>query len=427
MTTMMKRSLALVVLACLPGVALTAQTPRKPGKTVYKMDKKPAEAPAPPVASAPAPVTREIALPDFWGAYAIWGASGADARGRIWLGMASNDAASGSAHLYEYDPAADATFDRGDVIGQLERLGLARPGERQMKIHSRIVTGADGLLYFASMDESGEAGDGSKLPTWGGRLWRLGPKGTWQHLARTPEALIAVAAGGQYVYALGYYRHVLYQLDTKTRKLRSVVVGADGGHVSRNFFVDSRGHAFVPRVSRGPAGSGPAAVLVEFTPELSERSAHPLAEYFERGLDDSHGIVAVHDDGQGGWLFNTGKGRLYHVTIPAAGPVGVADRGWFHPAGPRYVAAMFRDPVSGTLYGIAGPSNHGGRRFDWVARPPDGPVTVAPILLRGSPEFPAGALLYGSMTRDASNRYYAVGVLGQKPLVLQIAPALTEP
>jgi hypothetical protein len=421
------RTFAISFLLCLSAAAAAAQTPRKPGKTVYKMDKKPpAAAPAPAIPSAPPPSTREVALPEFGGAYAIWGASGADARGHIWLGIASNDGTSGSAHLYEYDPAADVATDRGDVVGQLRRLGLARAGERQMKIHSRVVTGADGLLYFASMDESGENADGSKLPTWGGHLWRLGPRGVWQHLARTPEALIAVAAGERYVYALGYFRHVLYQFDTRTRTLRSVIVGADGGHVSRNFFVDARGHAYVPRVTEVPGGL-PLAMLVELTTDLTEAGRHPLTHYFERGLSDSHGIVAVHDDGAGGWYFNTGKGRLYQVSVPASGPATVTDRGWFHPAGSRYVAAMFRDAASGTLFGVSGPSNHGGRRFEWVARRPDGGVSVAPILLRGSAEFPDGALLYGSMTRDTSGRYYVVGVLGPKPLVLQVAQPLSAP
>ena len=70
----------------------------------------------------------------------------------------------------------------------------------------------------------------------------------------TPEALIAVATGGPYVYSLGYFNHVLYQFDTRTKRIRSVAVGAAGGHVSRNFFVDDRGHAFVSRVTRSGSG-----------------------------------------------------------------------------------------------------------------------------------------------------------------------------
>ena len=115
----------------------------------------------PQVPAASHPTVRVIALPDFWGEYAIWGATGVDARGRIYLGITSNDSGSGSAHLFRYDPDTGVVSDRGAVLDQLARLGLRRPGEKQMKIHSRIVLMPDGYLYFSSMDENGEAEDGS--------------------------------------------------------------------------------------------------------------------------------------------------------------------------------------------------------------------------------------------------------------------------
>ncbi|MGC4081781.1 MAG: hypothetical protein QM736_06660 [Vicinamibacterales bacterium] len=238
------------------------------------------------------PTVRVYRPPEFWGSYAIWGATGNDRRGHIWVGVTSNDDSSASAHLYDFDPTTGTFTDRGNVIAELERLKLRRPGEKQMKIHSRIVEAPDGYLYFSSMDETGEDDNGSKLPTWGGHLWRMrnAAGAQWEHLAATPEALIAVAGAGPYIYAEGYFNHVLYQFDTRTKKIRSVTVGAAGGHVSRNFFVDARGHAFVARVTE-TAGKL-AAFVVEYDPALNELGAAPLAEYFERGRDDSHGIVS---------------------------------------------------------------------------------------------------------------------------------------
>jgi len=368
------------------------------------------------------PSTRVIALPDFWGANAIWGATGNDRRGHIWLGITSNDEKTGSAHLFEFDPATDVVVDRGNVVAELERLHLRRPEERQMKIHSRIVEMPDGHLYFSSMDESDENPDGSRLPTWGGHLWRLRRPGfTWEHLSKTPEALIAVAGGGPFVYALGYFNHVLYQFDTRTRTMRSVAVGSAGGHVSRNFFADDRGHVYVPRVVR----EGPdklTASLVELDPQLKEVSSHPLEEYFERGLDDSHGIVAVHPDGHGGWFFATGKGRLYQVEPVPGGPSRVLDRGWLHPSGARYVASMFRDEAGGRLFGVASSSSYGNRRFEWITLGADGRATVAPFSYGAAEEFPHGALLYGSIARDRSGRFYVVGTMKYKPVLLQITP-----
>lgn len=420
----MRRPLALLLLCCLAASVAAAQTRLKRARPSIPP---PAAAPAAPkYAAGLSPLSMPVLLPDFWGSYAIWGASGADARGHVWFGLSSNDHDIGSAHLYEYDPVADTIADRGDVVGQLTRLGLRKRGDKQMKIHSRIVTGADGLLYFASMDETGERGDGSRLPTWGGHLWRLSAKGIWQHIAATPEALIAVASGGRYVYALGYFGHVLYQYDTTTRKIRSLAVGSAAGHVSRNFIADHRGHVYVPRAVSGIGGAPPTASLVEIAPDLTEVSSHPLDEYFERGLNDSHGMVAFHGGSENEWFFTTGKGRLYRIAVDAGGTTNVSDQGWFHPAGSRYVAAMFRDSATGALYGVAGPNNHGGRRFDWVTRPASGMVTVAPILYRGLPEFPAGALLYGSTTRDREGRFYAVGALGGKPLALRLSAPLSE-
>ena len=135
------------------------------------------------------PTVRVLKRQDFWGEYAIWGATGVDRAGHIFLGMTSNDErGSGSAHPFDYNPATDKFTDRGDVVAELDRLKLRRKGETQMKIHSRIVVASDGYQYFSSMDESGEAADGSKLPVWGGHLWRRGLTGGWEPLTATPEA-----------------------------------------------------------------------------------------------------------------------------------------------------------------------------------------------------------------------------------------------
>jgi hypothetical protein len=369
------------------------------------------------------PAGRIISLPDFWGANAIWGATGNDRRGHIWLGITSNDEKTGSAHLFELDPATNAVVDRGNVVAELERLHLRRPGERQMKIHSRIVEMPDGHLYFSSMDESGENPNGSTLPTWGGHLWRLRSPGfTWEHLAVTKQALIAVAAGGPYVYALGYFDHVVYQYDTRSGTVNAKTVGSVGGHISRNFFADGRGHVFVPRLTRSAAGQGQRidVSLVEFGPDLREVASFPLSDYLERGPDDSHGIVAIHPDGGGGWYFATGKGRLYRVEPTAAGSSTLTNLGWFHPSGSRYVATMFRDPQRGTLHGAAVVPQTDSRRFEWITRDSTGSATVSPIPIGDAPQFSHPTMVYGSMTRDTRGRFYVVGGMRYKPVLLQI-------
>jgi hypothetical protein len=368
-----------------------------------------------------APSVTVLKAPDFWGEFAIWGSTGSDRGGHIFFGMTSNDdRGDGSAHLFELNPATSAFTDKGDVVSELKRLNLRRPGETQMKIHSRIVVGADGLQYFASMDETGEKEDGSRLPTWGGHLWRRSASGAWEHLAATPQALIGVASGGPYIYALGYFNHVVFQFDTRNKRVRSAAVGAAGGHVSRNFFADNRGHVFVPRT----AGQGKAvqASLVELDADLHEVGSLPMPAYFPPGADDSHGIVAIVPDDDNGWYFATATGRLYHER-PGAPLFTLEDLGWMHPAGSRYTPSLFRAAGSGTLYAIAAPSYEGSRRYDWVARRADGRTTVATLPYGNVQDFSGGANLYGSMTQDADGRFYVVGTMSYKPVILQIRPA----
>jgi hypothetical protein len=191
------------------------------------------------------PQVRELKLPEITEAESIWGATGRDTRGHIWIGVSTRQNGTG-AHLLELDPKTDAWIDHGSVIAQLRRAGLYSPGKSQIKIHSKIIQAEDGWLYLASMDEEGENPHGSVLPKNGSHFWRIHPvQGRWEHLFAAPEGLVAACGVGRYVYALGYWNHVLYQYDTRTGQKRHVIVGAVDGHVSRNFLADSRVHAFV--------------------------------------------------------------------------------------------------------------------------------------------------------------------------------------
>ncbi len=71
---------------------------------------------------------------------------------------------------------------------------------------------------------------------------------------------------------------------------------------------------------------------------------------------------------------------------------------------------------------MASSSSWGSQTFEWVARRADGSVTIAPLPYGSSPSFPHGAVLYGSMTHDKAGRFYVVGSMEYKPVVLQITP-----
>jgi hypothetical protein len=369
------------------------------------------------------PKVRVLQAPDFPGAIAIWGSTGRDSRGHIWFGI-SACCDGGSARLYEFVPQSDAWLDHGSVTDQLKATGAYRQGEGQIKIHSRIVPAGDGRLYFVSTDEEGEKEDGSVLPHWGSHLWSIDPEsGNWQHLMSAPEGLIAVAGVGRYVYALGYWNHTLYQYDTLTSAIKRREIGSVGGHISRNFISDARGHAFVPRVRREADGSL-SAWLIELDNELHERAATPLDAYFGKGAtENNEGITGLAYIRDGRIVFLTSRGFLYALdpinpTAPDE-PRNVRALGWMHPKGEGYVASLFSLGDNASIAAVFA----GQRGHEWVLMDLRVGISAAfPIDTKDLKD----VLLYGSIARDNSGRAYAVGWYsiprGKGPLVLQIEP-----
>lgn len=376
---------------------------------------------APPVDPLATPDLRLIAIPSFPGAEAVWASTGRDARGHIWFGVSTYKGKDASAHLFEYVPESGQVLDRGDAVSELRRLGILRRGEGQMKIHSKIVQGEDGNLYFASMDEQGEKTDGSRLPTWGGHLWRLRlPDYKWEHLLTTPEALIAVAAAPRFIYALGYFDHVLYQYDCRTGTTRSRHVGSVGGHISRNFLVDARGRVFVPRLS---ATDGPDpilfATLVEMDTSLREIGETPIDHYTETRGDDSHGITGVQPLADRSLVFTTDQGFLYRVRPREEGRADVEELGWFHPLGKDYTSSLFTYDGKRYLTGLSSRPD----RCEWVVFDLEkGSSKAVPVSLpsyEGQPLQQPG--LYGSATRDNRGNFYLGGTHKGGPVFIQLA------
>ncbi len=368
-----------------------------------------------------APAVREIRAPDFVGANAVWGATGRDHLGGIWIGASAWSGGSSSAHLVQYDPAAEMWHDRGSVADQLKAAGLYREGERQIKIHSKIIPADDGWLYFASTDEAGENPSTGTPPRWGGHFWRIHPRQLrWQHLMAVPEGLVAVSGAGRHIFVLGYFGHVLYRYDTLTGEYKRVVVGSLDGHVSRNFLADANGHAYAPRLRRGTTGQILAEV-VEYDSELRELNATPLADYLGGLTPESHhGITGLAYLADGRMVFTTHRGQLYVIQPNPGRPATVTSIGWFHPDGEAYAPSLFSF-TGGDL--LAGVTNRAGR-YEWVVFELTTRITGAfPLDTKGL----KNVLLYGSMTRDDAGRFYVGGWTtrdgGEKPLVMQITPA----
>lgn len=353
------------------------------------------------------PMVRAVEWPLFHAA-SVWGSTGRDHRGRIYFGVSCDGAENLSAHLFEFDPETGQSIDIGGVVENLKRLNLAKPGVEQNKIHTKILQAADGYIYFASLDEGGENEDGSKLPTHGSHLWRRKPvaAAAWEHIGEVREAVIASAVGGRFVYFLGYFGHVLYQVDTATGKVaNSVRVGSVGGHTTRNFIADSRGHIFVPR----PKVEGTTTIvsLIEYDAQLQEIAAFPLAHYGTSPDASSHGIVGITPLKNDSYAFVTDRGRLYRIDPRDTGTA-FADLGWFHPDGESDTPSLFTYDGETTLCGIG--KRNVDAEYEWLtfdlrtkratAKPIVVPVPVATF---------KSLLIYGSTTRDDEGRFYIGG------------------
>jgi hypothetical protein len=363
----------------------------------------------------------DVPVPRFPGSDAVWGGTGRDVQGRVWFGACVAAAEEASARVFCYDTQTGEMADAGDVVSALRTHGLLRAGESQMKIHSKIIQAGDGHLYFASMDERGEAPDGSRPPTWGGHLWRLRlPDRTWDHLHATPEALIAVAGMGRFLYALGYFGHVVVQFDTETGALKTTTVGSVDGHVSRNLLADLRGHAYVPRVRRNSETKQIEATLVELDADLNEVAQTPLEGYCDAQPAESHGITGVQPMADGSIVFLTHRGRLFHVVPHESGPAEVKDLGWMHPLGEMPIESLFTyDGRTWVMAAVRLPAGN----YEWVSFDLKSTASTArtldvPVRYAGA----SGLLLYGSTTRDVEGAFYLVGASGHGPLVWRLMP-----
>ena len=374
----------------------------------------------------------------FAGANAIWGATGRDDSGNIWLGVSSRHGSS-AAHLYQIPPGSDTPIDRGDAVSALRAQRIGPPQSMQGKIHSRIVQADDGYLYFASMDEHGERADGSALPRWGSHLWRArAPEYRWEHLLAVPEGLIAVSGVGRWIYALGYWGHKLYQYDTDSGDTRSVTVGSVGGHISRNLLSDQAGHVYVPRLRTAatpaddtgwaPYRDGDLLIssLVEYDTELNIVNETPLQHYAPAHGDPAgnHGIIGLAWLANGDMVFVTHPGYLYRIYPRRGKPAWVVPVGPFHPQGGHYSPSLFS--IDGSRY-LAGVSQ--GKPYQWVVydlerRQSRASTLALPVIWN--------LLLYGSVSRDDAGRFYLVGqgsvpgrkqANGRPPLLVRVRPA----
>ncbi len=350
---------------------------------------------------------------------ALWGATGRDDRGNIYFGLSSYANIGNTAQIYQFNPSTGTLIEQSDVISQLKQANLYKTGMSQIKIHSKIYQANDGYLYFSSFDELGESASRGVLPTYGGHLWRKKPDSLeWEHLLATNEALIAVNTDGRFVYAMGYWGHVLYQFNTLNQRMNRVTVSKHKSHVSRNFIVTSHGDVFVPRIS----GSNNETIdLVQYNSDLKEVTSHAMNEYLHPSWEFDHGIVSYSSMKNGDVYFATSIGAIYKLAKQANQQYQltlqqtIADKDNVG----AYLPSMFT--INGEDF-IVGMGYHRiAKQYFWYLYE----TTTNTVLTYELPEMDKSTLVYGSSTKDNLGNMYMVGVDlsvsdKHKPTIIQL-------
>ncbi|MFC3120863.1 hypothetical protein [Agaribacter flavus] len=331
---------------------------------------------------------------------AIWGATGRDRQGKIYFGVSNLVNPESSAYLYQLDPNTQDINLQSDTVSQLKQSGKFTLGMGQNKLHSKFYQASDGYLYFSSFDEQGESN--SRIPQYGGVLWRKLPeRNEWEFVFSSDEALIALNSNGRYVYALGYWGHVLYQYDTELDSMRKIAVGSIPGHISRNFLVNRDGHVFIPKVY----GEEPMVELVEYSPKLHQVNTFPFDGYTHQGVFSNHGIVSYVNMKNGDIYFMTATGILHRIEQTKNGRSKVVNLGSLDEnGGNTYVGALFSPDGAEMIVGLG--RDHGDTNYYWI---------LYNIAANTSVKYPIldvdlkGHLLYGSFTTDNNGNFYIVG------------------
>ena len=376
-------------------------------------------------------VATEIELPSD-GGNSIWGALGVTAESGVWVGISGSSSKGGQ--LLSLKAVDTAAHSHGSVVDQRDSDESTEALQYQGKIHSRIREADDGFVYFTSMDETNESWRDKQLPQYGGRLWRLRPaEQTWEQVMTTPEALIALETTGRYVYALGYWGHVLYQFDTSSGRTERLQIGSDCGHVSRNFLVDLREHVYVPKVVSKPGSTECRAEdmtvsLVEISSSMQVVAEHALPDYLSKSApNQSQGITAYAYRQDESIIFSTMNGDLYHLIAHGSQPALILPLGNMLPGTKSQVTNLVSLDGKSLLGAAVMLRGKQQKRLHWLVHDTSTTdTTTIPINLPADLEQFKAMLLYGSGIRDGQGHVYVGGRIQQqggkiRPLLLRLS------
>jgi hypothetical protein len=185
-----------------------------------------------------------IDYPDFPGAHSTWGSIGYNpSNNNVYIGVTNH---ADNVGFYEYDPAVS----KMQLHGFIKDLGYLRPYQWQGKIHSKIVPGPGGEMYFTT--DGGESREeylmnhphgyaGGFFMKWDPRTKKLINLGTGLQYESIKDLEVDPETG--VIYAISYPQVHFLVYDPKINKLHDA--GRLGSsHVPRVLFSDWWGNCY---------------------------------------------------------------------------------------------------------------------------------------------------------------------------------------
>ncbi len=206
-------------------------------------------------------------VPNFvW--HSCWWALGNDDNGNIYVGISNHEnPPNGNVVIFKYDPVLNQMKFVNDLKSVSTAAGNWLSTENQQKVHTRLIRGGDGRLYFATHDNSW----GNLTDHRGTHIYAIQndtitdlSKTATKYLSRTMQTVngnigVHVENYGtigmemtrgtpRLIYGVTYGDGYFYRLNLETGDIKMIAqtgAGYDQG-IIRNFAVDNSGNAFVP-------------------------------------------------------------------------------------------------------------------------------------------------------------------------------------
>ena len=256
-----------------------------------------------------------------------WWALGNDDSGNIHVAISNHRShPNGNVAIFKYDPVLNQMTFLNDLKSVSTAAANWLSTENQQKVHTRLIRGADGRLYFATHDNSW----GSLTDHRGTHIYAI-ENGTITDLSKTAtkhlnRAMQTVNANiGVHVenygtiamemtrgtprllYGVTYGDGYLYRLNLETGDIKMIAQTGNGyaAGIIRNFAVDNSGNAYVPM--RGTS-TGDIRIY---------KYDNGADTWADTGRSYADGALAVGDYDKSGWrmhVYTKNSDRVYFIS-----------------------------------------------------------------------------------------------------------------